>query len=76
MSSQLSLSTRTWTPVASVNFFGIRQPLILIAFTNGDQRSKRRLAPSSGLKARSSAAAGRRHAGRAASRRRQGRPWS
>src|SRR3954467_9343744 len=51
MSSQLSLSTRTSTPVASVNFFVLASHWSSSPLTNGDQRSRRKVAPGSGLKA-------------------------
>src|SRR4051812_36758411 len=51
MSSQLSLSIRTSTPVASVNFFVLAIHWSSSPLTNGDQRRSRNAAPASGLKA-------------------------
>jgi hypothetical protein len=49
MSSQLSLSMRTSTPVASVNFLELAIHWSSSPFTKGDQRSRRSEAPASGL---------------------------
>ena len=45
MSSQLSLSTRTSTPVASVNFLVLASQASSSPFTKGVQRSTRKVAP-------------------------------
>ncbi len=50
MSSQLSLSMRTSTPVASVNFLVFAIHWSSSPLTKGDQRRTRRVAPGSGLK--------------------------
>src|SRR3954469_692836 len=50
MSSQLSLSMRTSTPVASVNFLVLAIHWSSSPFTKGDQRRSRKEAPGSGLK--------------------------
>ena len=49
ISSQLSLSTRTSTPVASVNFLVIASQASSSPCTKGDQRNSLSFAPSSGV---------------------------